>query len=203
MHFIQLKQKVSKKKSSYQMKWRKWNRIIHRDVGYFFFGMFIIYGISGIALNHNKDWNPDYIISKKNYKTEQKLNRENVDAAAITRLIEESGLDLEAKKHYYPSSDVFKLFVENGSVIVDLNTGEASVETIRNRPFFREVNFLHYNKPKKLWTWFSDIFAGGMVLIAITGLFIVRGKKGITGRGAVLTIAGAIIPLVFLIIYLW
>ena len=44
------------------MKLRKWNRIIHRDMGYIFFGMSVIYGLSGIALNHLDDWNPNYII---------------------------------------------------------------------------------------------------------------------------------------------
>ena len=37
---------------------RKWIRVIHRDMGYIFFGMSLIYGISGIALNHLDDWNP-------------------------------------------------------------------------------------------------------------------------------------------------
>ncbi len=52
-------------------------------------------------------------------------------------------------------------------------------------------------------TWFSDFYAGSLVLISITGLFIIKGKNGIKKRGAVLTIAGSIVPLIFLIIYLW
>jgi len=37
-----------------------------------------------------------------------------------------------------------------------------------------------------------------LLVLAITGIFIIRGKKGITGRGAWLTAAGASVPLVFL-----
>jgi hypothetical protein len=74
---------------------------------------------------------------------------------------------------------------------------------IRNRPVFQELNYLHYNKPKKLWTWFSDLYALGLVLIAISGLFLITGRKSITGRGGILTIIGILIPLVLLIIYLW
>ncbi len=77
------------------------------------------------------------------------------------------------------------------------------ITKIRNRPVFSELNYLHYNKPKKLWTWFSDLYAFGLILMAISGLFLVKGKKGITGRGGVLTIIGILIPLRFLIIYLW
>ncbi len=43
-------------------KWRKWNRAVHRDFGYFFFGMVIIYALSGIAINHLDDWNPNYVV---------------------------------------------------------------------------------------------------------------------------------------------
>jgi hypothetical protein len=48
----------------------------------------------------------------------------------------------------------------------------------------------------------ADLFAIVLGLLAITGLFVLKGKKGITGRGAWLTIAGIAIPVLFLILYL-
>ena len=60
---------------------------------------------------------------------------------------------------------------------INLETGHALLEIIKRKPVFREINFLHYNKPKKLWTWFADLFAGLMILFAITGLFMIKGKK--------------------------
>ena len=44
----------------------RFNVATHRDLGYFFSVLILIYCISGIALNHVDDWNPDFIISKKN-----------------------------------------------------------------------------------------------------------------------------------------
>lgn len=44
------------------MKIRKLLRILHRDFGYFIVGMTIVYGLSGIYLNHRHDFNPDYKI---------------------------------------------------------------------------------------------------------------------------------------------
>jgi len=64
------------------------------------------------------------------------------------------------------------------------------------------VNFLHLNESKKLWTWMADLYAIALALLAITGLFVLKGKKGITGRGAWLTGAGVVIPVVFLLMYL-
>ncbi len=80
-------------------------------------------------------------------------------------------------------------------------TGYGVIEKLQRRPVFFHVNFLHYN-PKKAWTWFSDLFCVSLMIIAITGLFILKGKNGITRRGAWLTGIGIIIPLIFLILYL-
>ena len=40
-----------------------------------------------------------------------------------------------------------------------------------------------------------------LLVLAITGLFVLKGKNGITGRGAWLTGIGILIPLVFLLLY--
>ena len=44
---------------------RRLNLATHRDLGYFFSSMILVYCISGIALNHVDDWNPDFVIHKK------------------------------------------------------------------------------------------------------------------------------------------
>jgi hypothetical protein len=49
--------------------------------------------------------------------------------------------------------------------------------------------------------WFSDFFCVALIVLSISGLFILKGKNGITRRGAWLTAAGVTIPIVFLIIY--
>ena len=42
------------------MNWRRLNNIVHRDLGYLAVGLTIVYGISGLAVNHKADWNPSY-----------------------------------------------------------------------------------------------------------------------------------------------
>ena len=64
------------------------------------------------------------------------------------------------------------------------------------------MNFLHLNHPKKIWTYMADLYAITLALLATTGLFVLKGKKGIKGRGAWLTLAGIILPLLFLYFYL-
>jgi len=182
-----------------KLKWRKWFRVIHRDFGYLFFGVTLIYAISGIAINHLDDWNPNYVITTKEIQTN--IDRDS-DKDAIIGMLEEHGEHKNYKNHYYPSENGLKVFLKNGVVFVNLNSGKGLIEKSRRRPIFREMNYLHYN-PVKYWTWFSDLYAGALIALAITGLFLVRGKKGITGRGAWLTILGILIPLIYLIIYFY
>lgn len=184
-----------------KFKWRKWNRILHRDFGYVFFAMTIIYSLSGIALNHLDDWNPDYSITKKNVETDLRKQDEKFSREQVNAVLEKLDEADNYKKHYSPDKNTVKIFIDKGNVSVDLTTGVAMLIKTSKRPFFHEFNFLHRNNPKKLWTWFSDIFAGSLILLAITGLFMVRGRKGIKGRGAVLTILGIVLPIIFLMLY--
>lgn len=183
------------------MNLRKLNRILHRDLGYFFFGMFVVYGLSGIALNHVHEWNPNYIITQDTIYSDLIL-KNPVSEDAVIQLLEETGRSKkELKKFYHPNKTSLKIFVQNGSITMDLLTGTGYIEEIRNRPVFKEINFLHYNNAKRLWTWFSDIFAGAMIIIAITGLFILKGKNSIAGKGLWYMIAGIVIPLLLFLIY--
>ncbi|MGW8315390.1 MAG: PepSY-associated TM helix domain-containing protein [Bacteroidales bacterium] len=187
------------------MGWRKWNRWLHRELGYLFFGMSIIYGISGIALNHfaARHWDPGVISRSESFTYPSPLTRSSVDREVIDRILEITGERKNYKQYYFPNEDHLMIYLQGGHISMTLSTGKMELILVRNRPVFREMNYLHYNKPKKLWTWFSDLYALSLVLMAVTGLFIVRGKKGITGRGGILTLIGVLLPLVFLLIYLW
>ena len=180
--------------------WRKWNRALHRDFGYLFFGMTVIYALSGIAINHRHDWNPNYVIISEDIQeapVSGKLNKEQV-----LLMLEKYGVADDYRKHYYPYPDYLKVFLTGGVAVLDQETGEGSIDITRKRLMFREMNYLHYN-PSIHWTWFSDIYAGALILLALSGLLIPRGADGITARGAWLTLLGIIIPVLFIIYYLY
>lgn len=182
------------------MKLRKLNRAVHRDLGYIFFAMSIIYGLSGISLNHIDDWNPNYIVNS--YTLQSDLTNEiGLDKAHVLSFLKSIGEESNYKKHYFPGANKMKIFINNGSIIVNTTSGEAYVEKLKRRPVFHEFNYLHYNHAKKLFTWFADAFAVALILLAVSGLFMVKGKNGITRRGAWLTLLGILIPLVFYFMY--
>ena len=181
---------------------RKINRATHRDLGYFFTGMIIIYALSGIALNHRNDWNPNYSITSKTLTLKVPANIDTNEQKAVDDILNQIGENDSYRKHYFPSDNELKIFLKDGgSVVINLDTGKTLYEKLKKRPVFFEVNLLHYN-PGRAWTWFSDIFSVALIVLGISGLFILKGKNGIKGRGAWLTIAGIIIPLILLFIYL-
>jgi uncharacterized protein len=178
--------------------WHKVNNVLHRDVGYFFVGMTIIYSISGIALNHISDWDPNYIIRNETVHVQKTTLHPGMSRQEVMNVVEELGIDNKLKKHYYPNAQTLKVFLDGGSLTMDIQSGEGILEAVSRRPVFYEMNFLHYNHSKFLWTWFSDIFAVGLVLLAITGLFVLKGKNGLKRRGVWFALTGIIIPLIFL-----
>lgn len=170
-----------------------------------FFGMTIIYGISGIALNHGvaRHWDPGIISRSETFQFQAPLQKDSVDRNVVEQLLVLTGEKRDFKQYYFPGEDYLMIYLKGGHILVELSSGEVAVTKVRSRPFFNEMNYLHYNKPKKLWTWFSDLFALALILMALSGLIMVRGKKGITGQGGILAAIGILIPLLFLSIYLW
>ena len=182
---------------------RKWSRIIHRDVSYLFAGMILIYALSGILMNHRGDLNPHYSVSRKECKIEAGLDfsdKAKVDKAMVLKMLEPLGAAKNYTKHYFPKNGEMKVFLKGGSsVVVDTQTGEAVYETLQRRWLLSDMVKLHYN-PGRWWTTFSDIFAGCLILITLTGMVMVKGKKGFWGRGGILFVIGVLIPILFLVL---
>ncbi|HBC79479.1 MAG TPA: hypothetical protein DEO60_12980 [Bacteroidales bacterium] len=178
----------------------RFNRVTHRDIGYLIAGLTIIYAISGIALNHKHDWNPNYIIENSGFKTDVNITRETLNKEKALEILKNVPGNPDYKTWYFPSGNILTIFIEGGSVRINTKTGAGTIERITKRPLFYQLNFLHYN-PGRWWKYFSDIFCICLILVTVTGLFLVKGKNGITRRGAILTGIGIILPLLFLFIY--
>ena len=182
------------------MKWRKWNNILHRDLGYLCFGLTIIYVISGVAVNHIDIWNPSYTIERVESRitTPPELPLQAESITAILAELDETG---QYKSSFRPDPKTLQIFVEGNTLTIDLYSGQVLQEKVTPRPILRPLNFLHLNHPKKTWSWFADLYAICLGILAITGLFVLKGKKGITGRGAWLTLIGILFPVFFLWLY--
>lgn len=183
------------------MNWRKWNNILHRDMGYFFFGLTIIYAVSGLALNHIQDWNPNYHIEKSETNIGTVTSAESVSDEMIGNILERLGEAGKYKSIFFADPETLQIFMEEKNITVNLRTGDVQMEKVESRLILREMNFLHLNHPKKIWTLIADLYAVCLAIMAITGLFILKGRYGITGRCACLTGMGILLPVFFLWLY--
>ncbi len=179
-------------------KLRRFNVATHRDVGYFFSTLIIIYCLSGLALNHVNEWNPDFIITKKTVKLDPNYVPLTVNRAMIDSLGLMVG-ETKYKVYDVPTKGQVKIYYENASLHVNFKEHTGLYEQVARRPVFYQSNILHRNSLKG-WKWIADIFAVMLIVISVSGLFVLKGKYGITGRGKWLIGAGLLVPVIAIII---
>ncbi|MFN8673097.1 MAG: PepSY-associated TM helix domain-containing protein [Candidatus Sericytochromatia bacterium] len=184
---------------------RKLNILFHRYVGYFFFGLTIVYSVSGFTLNHLDDWNPNYVLNNKKIEIEPIKNKEELSEAEGYKIFYKLDIydkNFNSKNVFYPSEDTIQVVLgKDKKIIIDTKKNTANYEYTSRRPIFNALNFLHRNKIKKAWTYYADFFCIALLLIAISGMFMKKGPEGVWGKGGVIALAGMIAPLAFILIY--
>jgi uncharacterized protein len=181
--------------------WRHFNNVVHRDVGYLAVGLTVVYAVSGVALNHARDWNPSYRIERAARKIDPIAATER--DAIVREAIGKLGLEEPPKNAFRPDPETLRLFYAQRTYSVDLPTGSVVIEQTRPRPVLFEMNQLHLNSPKGAWTLVSDVYAVALLVLAVTGLFVLKGRTGIAGRGAWMSAIGAMLPAAYWAYHLW
>ncbi len=182
---------------------RKYLRQYHRDIGYLIAVLVIIYSVSGVAVNHIDDWNPNYTVEKIDGKTDPVSNGEISDDELAQKYIQKLNITEQYKTSFRESEEKFKIFLEGNEVDINLLTGEYSMVRIQQRWLLKEFNVLHKNEVKKVWTYVADAFALLLIFLALSGLMMVKGSKGFVWRGLIFTIIGTAVPVFFLWLYFW
>ena len=179
-------------------KLRRLNIATHRDLGYFFSTLIVVYCLSGLALNHVNEWNPDFVITKRDVKIDPALSGTVLDKPVIAELGKMVGEE-SYKVYDVPTKGQVKIYYDNASFHVNFDTHTGLYEKVARRPVFYQSNLFHRNSVKG-WRWFADVFAILLIVLNVTGLFILKGKHGIGGRGKWLIAAGLLPPVIFFII---
>lgn len=180
------------------MNFRRLNADLHRDIGCFLSGLILVYCLSGIALNHVNDWNPDFVIQRRSIPIEGSYTTADITAdrvAEFSRLVGET----TPKVHDFPTANHVKIYYDNASLLVDLVTKIGTYERVQRRPLFYQTNALHRNSLKG-WKWASDLFAVLLILVTLSGWFLLRGRH-VLGRGKWFLLAGFVPPIAAILIF--
>lgn len=172
---------------------RTWLRAIHRDVGYSAVGLTLVYAASGIAVNHVADWDPNFTHATMTHE----LGRlPDDDQAASRQVLATLGIR-DTPKEVYREGDELEVLLERRTLHVAVATGHVVDEAQQSRFFLRAANWLHLNRGKKAWSYFADAYAAALLFLALSGMFMLPGRKGLLGRGAVFMLLGASIPILY------
>lgn len=171
-----------------------WVRAFHRDAGFLVVGLTVIYAISGIAVNHLADWDPNF----KNYARTHELGAglHGDDATMAKTVLARLGIH-EQPSDVFHDGDRLELSFDNRTVHVTISNGHVLEQGQKSRFLLRTANYLHLNRGKPAWKYIADGYAALLLLLALSGLFMLPGKKGLLGRGLVLTAIGIAIPVLY------
>ncbi len=188
------------KSSKFGQNLRKGSRFLHRELSFFFSGMVLIYALSGILMNHRNTINPHYSVERTEYVAAALPAQAEVTKDDVLKLLEPLDETENYTKHYFPKEGVMKVFLKGGSsLVMELDSRKAVYEKLSRRPLLSDFTKLHYN-PGRWWTTFADLFAIGLIVITLTGIIMLKGPKGLWGRGGIELLIGMLIPLAFLLL---
>jgi uncharacterized protein len=173
-------------------RWRAWLRAIHRDVGYLAIGFTVIYAISGIAQNHIEDWGDVSYKASESTIAIPAIPDTTPDDEAIAQVIAAAKLGTPTAK--LRAGDEIRLEYANGSKATLIGT-QLTIQSRDRRVFIGAANWLHTARQKKGWKYVADAFAVFLLYLAISGIFMIKGKLGLRGRGAVLISIGVAVPM--------
>ena len=174
-------------------------RKYHRDIGYFVSGILMSYAISGIALNHRKQWNPSrYIYQTKavHIAIPPIINKSNIENTVVN-WVKENQLTNQYRKHRIKNNQL-RIALENGTVEVNLATGNGELELTKKRPVLGQMVSLH-KLSSNFWIWYADIYALAILFLVGSGLVISKGKFSFQKRGWKLLLLGICFPLLIII----
>ncbi|MBS1949762.1 MAG: PepSY-associated TM helix domain-containing protein [Cytophagales bacterium] len=172
------------------------SRNTHRDIAYFYVGLIIAFSLSGIFLNHRQSWHPRKYTYEKREISIAPVSKDSINAQWIDRFARQQQIN-DNLRRFSADENRLRISYESHDVQVDLATGKGKIESYFIVPLLGQMTQLHQDT-SNWWIYYSDIFGIGMMVIAITGMFIEKGKLSFRSRGWKLALIGIIFPLIFL-----
>jgi uncharacterized protein len=177
------------------LRWRPAVRSLHRDIGYFAVGLTVVYAVSGLAVNHIADWDPNFHNYEARHQVAVPLPED--DRAAADTVLAALAITAPPAEVYRSDPRELSILLDGSTLHVDLDSGVVVEDGQRPRLLLRIANWLHLNRGKQAWTYIADGYAVFLLFLAASGMFMLPGRKGLLGRGGLLVLLGIAVPVVY------
>ena len=101
---------------------RTWLRALHRDAGYVAVGLTLVYALSGLAVNHIADWDPNFEHTERIEPLRGALPHD--DRAASRAVLRQLGIEERPTAVYRASEQQLEITLPHGAVHVDAERRE-------------------------------------------------------------------------------
>ena len=180
-------------------RWRAWLRAIHRDFGYLAIGFTLIYAISGIAQNHIEDWGDVSFKATERTIAMAAIPPTTPEIVAVKSVADAVGLGTPTE--HARAGDELRLDYANGSkatAILGTTETTVTIQARSRRPFIGLANWLHTARHKKAWKYIADAYAVLLLYLALSGIFMIKGRLGLKWRGTILITTGILVPVMYI-----
>jgi hypothetical protein len=147
-------------------------------------------------VNHVADWDPNY----RNFESVLNLGPFGLpadDAEAARFVAAKVGVTGTPREVYRVSETELDVLYDRRTLHADGRAGTIRDEGQKPRFLVKAANWLHLNRGKKAWTIVADGYAAALLFLAVSGMFMLAGKKGLFGRGAFFVGIGVLIPVLY------
>ena len=186
------------KKSTFRKAALRLFRLLHRDAGHLFIGLTFVYALSGIAVNHIADWDPNLSATQAVETISPATNVES-QQQFIERAVQAIAINLPSDADVFDADGIIEITAPGLQIEIDKASGEVHATTTKSRWFLRAANWLHLNRGKAAWTYVADFYAFGLLLLATTGVTISSGTTAQKRRAWIFACIGILAPIAFVI----
>ncbi len=125
-----------------------------------------------------------------------------IDADAAKQIAAAAGMTgahASAIEDIYRAGDEVRLTFANGTKVTAIGD-TLTLQHRRDRMFFRVADWLHATRGKAAWKYIADAYAVLLLYLAISGVFMIKGRLGLRWRGVTLIAVGLAAPIGYIVL---
>lgn len=186
------------------------SRSLHRDLGYFFIGITLIYAITGFILSarglgwfkydYNFQTNISKNISSEHFKENLISEAKSGKLDYIYKLGTKSVVEKNIKRLTFSKEENNTLYFDYKymHVIYNKNSGETNID-YKSYPAFLQIFISsHLSTNNRAWYYLAMVYSVVLAFFALSAMVMVKGKYGFKKRGLSIMLAGIITVIIFL-----